>query len=180
MGRDKAGLPFGDVTMLERVVGIVASVVDEVWVVAREGQDVPGNFPVAVDAAEGKGPLAGLCAGLEAMSADRAFLTSCDAPLLRAAYVERLFALAGDAPIAIPRIGEHFMVTSAVYRREVLDEARRLVSADRLRPIFLLEAFDARVIEAGELLDVDPELQSLRNCNSPEAYREALREAGLG
>ena len=31
-----------------------------------------------------------------------------------------------------------------------------------------------------ELTDVDPELDSLRNCNSPEDYRAALDQAGLG
>jgi molybdopterin-guanine dinucleotide biosynthesis protein A len=40
MDRDKARLPFGGETMLERVVGVVSRVVGEVWVAAREGQIV--------------------------------------------------------------------------------------------------------------------------------------------
>jgi formate dehydrogenase major subunit len=35
MHRDKASLPFGDETMLERIVSVVSQVVGEVWVVAR-------------------------------------------------------------------------------------------------------------------------------------------------
>ena len=38
MGRDKASLPFGGETLLERIIGVVRQVVDEVWLVAREGQ----------------------------------------------------------------------------------------------------------------------------------------------
>ncbi|MDH3214116.1 MAG: NTP transferase domain-containing protein, partial [Myxococcales bacterium] len=68
MARDKASLPFGEETLLERVVRIVSQVVDEVWVVAREGQEVAGAYRIARDPEEGLGPLAGLCAGLEAMS----------------------------------------------------------------------------------------------------------------
>ncbi len=179
MARDKASLPFGSETMLERIVRVVSQVVDEVWVVAREGQPVPGDFRVVRDPEEGLGPLAGLRAGLEAMHAERAFLTSCDVPLLRAAYVERLLALSRGFPIAVPRVGNHMMVTSAVYSREVLPLARRLLEERRLRPLFLLKGFDTRIVTEQELRDVDPELESLRDCNTPDAYRDALRAAGL-
>jgi molybdopterin-guanine dinucleotide biosynthesis protein A len=113
------------------------------------------------------------------MAAERAFLTSCDAPLLRPAYVARLLELSRGHPIAVPRVGEHTMVTSAVYAREVLPVARRLLAGRRLRPLFLVEAVDARIVTADELFDVDPQLESLRNCNTPAEYREALRDAGL-
>ena len=180
MARDKASLPFGDETMLERIVRVVSEVVDEVWVVAREGQEIAGDFQIARDSSEGYGPLAGLCAGLEAMSAERAFLTSCDVPLLRPAYVERLLALSRGFPIAVPVIGDRSMVTSAVYAREVLPVARRLLAEHRLRPLFLVEAFDARIVSESELREVDPDLESLVDCNTPETYRRALRATGLG
>jgi molybdopterin-guanine dinucleotide biosynthesis protein A len=179
MARDKASLPFGTETMLQRIVRVVSQVVDEVWVVAREGQDVWGDFQIARDPDEGLGPLAGLCAGLEAMSAERAFLTACDVPLLKPGYVERLLELSRGFPIAVPRVAGHTMVTSAVYAREVLPVARGLLDEGRLRPLFLLEAFDSRLVTEDELRQVDPELESLHDCNTPDAYREALRMAGL-
>lgn len=179
MGRDKASLPFGGQTMLQRVVGVVSQVVDEVWVVAREDQPVVGDFQVARDPAEGLGPLAGLVAGLGAMAAERAFVTSCDVPLLKPAYVSRLLELSRGHPIAVPVVGEHTMVTSAVYSREVLPVAEDLLRKRRLRPLFLIEAFDARIVREAELREVDPELESLRDCNTPEAYRDALLAAGL-
>jgi hypothetical protein len=37
-----------------------------------------------------------------------------------------------------------------------------------------------RVIDAEALREVDPQLFSLRNCNSPAAYRAALFVAGIG
>lgn len=179
MARDKASLPFGPETMLERIVGIVSQVVDEVWVVAREGQDVGADFQIARDSDEGLGPLAGLCAGLEATNAERVFLTACDVPLLKPDVVARMLELSHGFPIAVPVIDGHTMVTSAVYSREVLPVARRLVAEGRLRPLFLVEAFDSRVVTADELRQVDPDLESLRDCNTPEAYQGALRAAGL-
>ncbi len=179
MGRDKASLPFGPETMLERIVRIVSQVVGEVWVVAREGQEIAGDYRIARDSDEGLGPLAGLRAGLEAMSAERAFLTSCDVPLLSSAYVEHLLALSRGFPIAVPKVGGHFMVTSAVYAHEVLPVAERLLVERRLRPLYLVEAFEARIVSEDELREVDPELESLRDCNTPDAYRDALSAAGL-
>jgi molybdopterin-guanine dinucleotide biosynthesis protein A len=178
MHRDKANLPFGNETMLERIVSVVSQVVDEVWVVAREGQTIAGDFQIARDPAEGLGPLAGIVTGLGAMAAERAFLTSCDVPLLKPSYVARLLELSRGHPIAVPVVGGRFMVTSAVYSREVLPVAEELLKRRRLRPLFLVEAFDARIVGEAELREVDAELDSLRDCNTPESYRDALRSAG--
>jgi len=180
MGRDKAALPFGEETMLERVVRIVGPVVDEVILVAREGQQVPGEFHGIIrDPAEGLGPLAGLAAGLAAMRSERAFLTSCDVPFLRPEYVSLLLRLAEGHAAAVPLVDGYHMSTSAVYSREVLPVAERLVEERRLRPFFLIDAVDTRVVSADELQVVDPDLRSFRNCNEPDDYEAALRDAGL-
>ena len=48
MGLPKAWLPFGDETMLQRVVRIVATVANPVVVVAAENQELP-ELPTACD-----------------------------------------------------------------------------------------------------------------------------------
>jgi molybdopterin-guanine dinucleotide biosynthesis protein A len=179
MGRDKWSLPFGGETLLERTVRIVREVVPEVWVVAREGQGVRGRFQVARDPAEGKGPLAGIAAGLGAMQAERAFVTSCDVPFLAPALVRRLLDLSRGHAAAVPFVGGYHMTTAAVYSKEALPAARRLLAEGRLRPFFLVEELKARIVTAEELRDADPSLASFRNCNTPEEYRAALRDAGL-
>jgi molybdopterin-guanine dinucleotide biosynthesis protein A len=179
MGRDKASLPFGSETLLERTVRIVREVVPEVWVVAREGQGVRGQFRIARDPAEGNGPLAGLAAGLAAMEAERAFLTSCDVPFLRPALVRRLLDLSHGHAATVPFVGGHHMVTAAVYSKDALPAARKLLAAKRLRPLFLVEELEARIVTEEELRDADQNLESFRNCNTPEEYRSALRDAGL-
>jgi molybdopterin-guanine dinucleotide biosynthesis protein A len=181
MGRDKASLPFGDERMLDRVVRVVSDVVGEVLLVARAGQAIAARAKVVRDSlgSDGMGPLAGLVAGLEAMEAERAFLTSCDVPLLRPAYVERLLELSQGHALAVPVLGGRHMMTSAVYSRAVLPAARELLAARRLRPYYLLETFDARIVTPDEIGSADPELASLHDCNTPEAYEEALRLAGF-
>jgi molybdenum cofactor guanylyltransferase len=72
-----------------------------------------------------------------------------------------------------------FHPLAAVYRCEVCDAVRRLLAAGKLRQVFLFDEVPTRIVEADELADVDPGLQSLRNVNSPEDYEAALRDAGF-
>ncbi len=188
MGADKASLPFGDETLLSRVARILATEVDELWLVAREGQRLPAldvagspgrSVPVARDPAEGLGPLAGVIAGLRAIQSERAFVISCDSPLLEPALVARLFELAEGHRAAIPRIDGHLVPTTAVYSRSLLPAAEALLARGELRPRLLANEPGVLVVEADELRSVDPDLRSMRDCDTPEDYRDLLERAGL-
>lgn len=183
MGRDKASLPFGDDTMLSRVVSILAEVASEIVVVARRGQTLPPPRPlppgatlrVAHDDVEGQGPIGGLVPGLRALPTPLAFASSCDVPFLSGAFVRRMVEALGNTDIAIPESDGHLHPLAAVYRRDVvLASAEALLAADRLRPVFLLEKHPHVVVPAAVLREVDPELLSLANLNTPEAYEAAL------
>lgn len=180
MGRPKAWLPFGGELMLPRVVRILREVVDPVVVVAAPGQDVPPLPPeveIVRDEEEGKGPLAGLAAGLAALEgrADAAYLSSCDVPLLKPEFVRGVISLLGDAAVAVPKVDGYHHPLAAAYRLSVLPHVRELLATDRLRPVFLFDAVQTRVIEPHELADIDPDFRSLRNLNTPEDYEAALR-----
>ena len=180
MGRPKAWLPFGDELMLPRVVRLLSEVASPIVVVAAPDQDLPPLPPditVVRDEERGRGPLQGLAAGLETLigRADAAYVSSCDVPFLRPQFVRRMIELLGEASICVPKVGEHHHPLAAVYRVSVLPAVRQLLARDRLRPFFLFEAEPTRVVLAEELAD-DPQLQSLRNLNTPEEYDAALRE----
>ena len=182
MGRPKAWLPFAGELMLPRVVRLLGDAVRPVVVVAAPDQDVPplpDEIAIVRDEEKGRGPLQGLAAGLEALEgrADAAYLSSCDVPFLRPAFVRRLVELLGEHDICVPRVGDYHHPLAAVYRVGVRDAARRLLAECRPRPFFLFEAVPTRVVGADELADVDPTFQTLRNLNTPEEYEAALREA---
>lgn len=179
MGRDKASLPFGSETLLARVVRIVRQAADDVVLVAREGQTLPGGFEAVRDPAEGLGPLAGLAVGLRHVKAERVFVTACDAPFLRPALIRRLLDLSETYDAAIPLINGHFMTTTAVYARSIAPVAEALVARRELRMRGLLDHLRTREITPDDLRDVDPDLESFHTCNTPESYAAALRHAGL-
>jgi molybdopterin-guanine dinucleotide biosynthesis protein A len=184
MGAPKLSLPFGPELMLERVTRLLASVVSPLVVVAAPGQKLPPlprDVLVARDDREGRGPLEGLAAGWSAMpkEVDAVYATSCDVPLLRPAFVRRMIELLGDHDIAVPVSGGYHHPLAAVYRRSALSHVRELLAADRLRPLFLFEMSRTREVQPEELVDIDPDLESLENLNHPEDYFRALARAGF-
>ena len=180
MCRPKAWLPFGEELMLPRVVRLLSEAVSPIVVVAAPEQEVPplpADVQIVRDEEKGRGPLQGLLAGLGAFQgrADAAYLSSCDVPFLKPAFVRRLIDLLGDHAICVPRVGEYHHPLAAVYRISVADAVARLLEENRLRPAFLFDAVATRVVEAAELADVDPAFQTLRNLNTPQEYAAALQ-----
>src|SRR5437870_5297900 len=142
MGRPKAWLPFGGELMLPRVVRLMGEVVSPIVVVAALAQDLPPLPPdveIVRDPVPARGPLQGLAAGLAALRgrADAAYLSSCDVPLLRPAFVRRLIDLLGDHAICVPDAGGYLHPLAAVYRMAVAAVAERLLAGNRPRPAFL-------------------------------------------
>src|SRR5690242_13344927 len=175
MGRPKAWLPFAGEVMLPRVIRLLGEAVRPVVVVAAPDQDVPplpSGIAVVRDEEKVRGPLQGLAAWLYSLrgQAEAAYLSSCDVPFLRPAFVRRLIDLLGDHAVCVPRVGDYHHPLAAVYRLEVADAVARLLAEDRLRPFFLFEAVPTRVVGEAELADVDPTFQTLRNLNTPEDY----------
>jgi len=191
MGTAKALLPFGPELMLERVVRLVSEVVapENIVVVAAEQQtlpQLPDGVLLARDARENRGPLEGLAAGLQTLAervdaeyVDVVYATSCDVPLLEPAFARRMFELLGDHAIAVPRDGKFHHPLAAVYRVSVLAHIKKLLAADRLRPFFLFQELDTLEIPVDQLREVDPDLATLTNLNSPEDYLKALHNLGF-
>jgi molybdopterin-guanine dinucleotide biosynthesis protein A len=187
MGRDKATLPFGPETMLQRVVRLVAEVVTpaNIVVVAAADQSLPPLPPdikIAHDDHPERGPLEGLAAGLHALrdSADAVYATGCDVPLLVPAFVERMFALLDDHEIVVPSDGEFHHPLAAVYRPSVLAAVERLLASDRLSPRALFGEVRTLEVPVEELRGVDAQLLTLRNLNRFEDYTAALEAGEFG
>ena len=183
MGRSKALLPFGPETMLQRVVRLLASVVQPIVAVAAVDQvlpTLPGSVIVTRDEREGRGPLEGLRAGLKALppEIEGAYVTSCDVPLLVPAFVLQMLDLADGFDIAVMEIDGFAHPLSAVYRRKTLPYIEDLLANDRLRPAFLFDAVRTRRVTAEEITS-DSDLRTLRNLNTPEDYERALADAGI-
>lgn len=176
MGQPKAWLPFGDEVLLQRVVRILSAVVSPIVVVAAVGQELPplpADVLVTRDEREALGPVGGLASGFAVLRGlvDAAYVSACDVPLLKPEVVRRICLALGEADIAIPVEGKFPHPLAAAYRLALEDRTRELLDAGRLRPVFLWEGAQVNQIPIDSLRDIDPELDSFRNANTPEDFQ---------
>ena len=191
MGRPKASLEWHGSTLLHRVTGIVARAVDGPVVVVRApDQELPTLVPgvrVVEDAAEGRGPLQGLAAGLAAVAgeAEVAYVSSTDVPLLHPAFVRAVLRAGSeeDVDVALPVVHGFRHPLATAYRTALLPDVEQLIAEDRMRPAFLFERARVRELTADDLLsdaelaEADPELLSVLNLNEPADYERARARA---
>ena len=183
MGVSKAWMPVGREHLLQRMVRIVSGVVRPVVVAARHGQSLPSlpeDVAVVHDAVDDGGPLAGMAAGFDALAGrcEAAFVTSCDHPLLKRQFIERLITFLGSHPGIIPKDESHAYSLTAVYRLETRTILAALLAKRDLRVGDFVDRCGAYIVPAAELLDADADLDSLRNVNDPDAYAQVLRLLG--
>ena len=94
-GSDKAAAEIGGVSLLERAVRLLESVLDDVWVSVRPDQvsdALRSRYRCLPDRHPGQGPAAGLEAAHAAAPARAWLALACDQPSLSAADLERLVA----------------------------------------------------------------------------------------
>jgi molybdopterin-guanine dinucleotide biosynthesis protein A len=174
MGTPKAWLDWHGITLLRRTCAIVARGADGPVVVVRApGQELPklpAGVRVVEDAREGKGPLQGILAGLEAVDGETAFVASTDMPFLHPRFVAAVCAAIDGADAAVPHIGGYRQPLAAAYRTALAPLVAQLVADDRMKPAFLFERCETRWLEAL------PHPESVRNLNERADYERALGE----
>lgn len=184
MGQAKAYLPFGDETILQRIVRIVSPLVDELVLLTAKTQPphpLAESHVVLPDRVEGQGPAAAITDGLKHVApwAEGALVLGCDLPLVTAESLEYLFHELYEHQAVIPRQQEHPQPLAAVYRPTVFETFLEVLAAGNPRLLACIQPLDARWLEPDELRQVDPRLGLFHNVNTPHDYREALRAAGL-
>ncbi len=190
MGQSKALLPFGDETMLQRVLRIMSNVTKPLVVVKADNQslpDLPHDVLITQDRTAGQGPLEGIRMGLDALMQDpkgiqtatAAYVTSCDVPLLQPAFVQAVANNLGNADAVVVVEDGFRHPLAAVYRTSIIPVIDSLLEAGQRRPLFLFDQVETVTVSTQDLISADPDLLSLINLNQPEDYLAALELAGL-
>jgi molybdopterin-guanine dinucleotide biosynthesis protein A len=170
MGHDKASLIVCGHPLLRTVVERVAVVTDEVIVASsrhnrEEWPHLPATF--IEDATPGRGPLAGLQAGLRAARSDHVLLVACDMPFLSLPLLRALRDHRPECDAFVPRIGSRWHPLHGIYSRSCLTAIDRLLLEDRASLRELLSAVQTREVPPHLLRLYDPEGLSFFNLNYP-------------
>lgn len=160
---DKAITELAGTPMIRRVADRIAPAIDSLVVNCRAEQVDPirdalveyeHEVSFAVDTEPDRGPMAGVMTGLQECRSEYAFVVACDMPFVDPGMAAYLFDRAETHDAALPRLGEWYQTTQAVYRAETMVEACEAA----------LENGEGRIVAALSDLDVvvidEPELRA--------------------
>jgi molybdopterin-guanine dinucleotide biosynthesis protein A len=180
MGKDKALLPLPgnqDHSFVGHLASLLALFCREVLLVVRDSAQaleyealVPGGVRILIDEIPGTGPLMGLYTGLKAMdpTSSHALLLAVDMPFVQPALLSFLLSQPLTGELIVPLVERQPQVLLAVYPRTALQHVEACLGEGRRDLRSLLAVCPVRYLEEAQLREVDPQLRSFVNVNTPE------------
>lgn len=180
MGEDKRYLVVGDETLLERGLGVLRSVFQEVLVViAQDSSPVGIDARVVRDLVPECGSLGGLYTGLMRATTPCIFVVACDMPFLDRAVIAQFTSRSATADIVMAKLAARLHPMHALYGKRCLPLLEQMIQARQLKIQELVSHASLRVqyVTEMDLLAIDPSGRSFQNVNTPadlEAARSLL------
>ncbi|MFB6365520.1 molybdenum cofactor guanylyltransferase [Paenibacillus elgii] len=180
-GQSKALLMYEGNTFLARQLAELGSLCAELLVVTQEPERYeavvhafPGESPVRIipDLQPGRGPLAGFQAAMRAASYEELWIVGCDMPWVDAEAAKALSELRSSvgANAAIAKIDGRLHPLHGIYLKACLPEAERLLAANDLRLMGLLDSVALQVADESFLERKGISKGFIRNINDPDEY----------
>jgi molybdopterin-guanine dinucleotide biosynthesis protein A len=178
MGRDKPSLQVGGKSLVQRAIDLARPLFSSVLVSVQSARD-DIDAPQVCDEIADAGPLAGLCAGLQHAATPWVFAMAADMPYLLPGIIERLAEHRAGHQAVVPVIDGQPYPLTAFYAVSALPVLRRVLA----RPgkpglIKALSELDVCHVKEQDLVDIDGELQSFIDLDTPEDAAKALRHFG--
>jgi molybdopterin-guanine dinucleotide biosynthesis protein A len=185
MGRPKAALMFGQRTLLERLITELRNGFDDILIIAAPPESeafpiehllrtAPSSVRLLRDLRPYEGAAVALARGLAAAANDVAFICSCDLPLLRFTVARALCEMLNGYEAVIPDIGSKAQPLCAVYRRSAAPVIEMQLAYGERRLTRIAGALEAYHPGELQLREIDPDLRSFMNVNTPEDYTRAM------
>ncbi|MGB4235686.1 MAG: molybdenum cofactor guanylyltransferase [Methanoregulaceae archaeon] len=183
-GMEKYFFRFGGRTFIERLVDSLLPVVDEIVLVARDGDQCRRfshlrGVRCVSDIKKGIGPIGGIHAGVLASHGDILFVCACDMPCVSTAVVEVLFDALGEEYDAVIPAWDREMLEPlhAVYRKEPLLQYLEDHTSLSLRD--MVRELHSRFFPIEQLRQTDPALITFTNINKLEDLEDISPEDPL-
>ncbi len=179
MGVDKTLLDVQGRPLMLRVIDAVAEACDEVLIVTNRPDALsdPGlvdDIPVLTDEVAYQGPLGGLATAMASAGNEWVLAVAADMPHLSADVVRVLWDARKDADVVVPVSERGPEPLLALYRVEAcLPPARTVLELGRRRLIHIFPSVRVTEVPEEAFREVDPQLLSLVNVNTPGDLAEA-------
>jgi molybdopterin-guanine dinucleotide biosynthesis protein A len=179
-GRNKFLSSVGGRTVIDRVIGILRPIANQIILVTSPEKDIALKHDVRIvrDAYPGTGPLGGVYTGLVAADSEYAIVVGCDMPFLNPIILTYMLNIAPGHDIVVPRLGGRMVEPlHAVYAKTCIAKMKARLEKGILAITPLFMELKVRYLEKEEYLPLDPQMLSFFNINYPEDLERANRIA---
>ena len=174
MGQDKANLVLGGQTLLQTVSENMGQLFPRVLVSVRQPRDET-DLPQVSDGMKDGGPLAGLAAALAQADTSWVFAVACDMPFVASRVVEYLWQQRGECQAVVPVVGGQPQPLAAFYARACSGAISEILASQGKHSLrALLERLDVCYVDEAQLLDIDPQLRSFFDLDTPQDVAAVL------
>jgi len=177
MGRDKSRLRLDGETLVERAVGRLAPLFDEVLVVADSADrfDDLGHARIVGDLVPGVGPVGGIYTALKQACGSAVFVVACDMPRLDPGVISRQLGMwsEGDSDALVPVVGGRPEPLHAVYSKRCTPAIEEQIRRGEYRVRALFETVRVRFWEVGP-----GEARAFANVNTPDDWATIIGTGG--
>jgi molybdopterin-guanine dinucleotide biosynthesis protein A len=179
MGKNKAllQLPGNEqFTFVEHLAHTLDACCSEILLVVRDQAaaaeyDTVPNVRLVLDKIPGYGPLMGIYSGLSAIQSSHALVIAVDMPFLQPAMLTFLLSQPLTDALLVPVVNDAPQVLCAIYPQNILPPIEERLSQGRRDPRSLLDEPNVTYIDEARLREIDPQLRSFININTPEELR---------
>jgi molybdenum cofactor guanylyltransferase len=188
-GTDKALAKLAGKTMLERTAELLASVCDEVTIVARATKYGNLQWPLLEDHWPRQGPLGGILTALHSTSdlavhpgarpgaRSFALIISCDMPFLTQEFLSFLWDRASLSPaqVVVPESRNGLEPLCACWRVDAVSAAQSAFDSGIRKVTEAMKHLTMEVLDEPSWKRFDTDNRLFWNMNTPEDYQEARR-----
>jgi molybdopterin-guanine dinucleotide biosynthesis protein A len=168
-GRNKALVEVDGIRLIERVIRVLEPLFEHLIIITNTPQDYAYlKLPMVEDLIKGLGPLGGVFTGLQTMSEDAGLFVACDMPFLSGELIHHMVDVLEDFDAVVPKVDWKIEALHAIYTKRCIPAIEKLIDNKEYQVIRFFETIRVRYLNREEILNIDPEMRSFFNINTPE------------
>ena len=169
MGKDKAFIKVEGIPIIERIADLFLKLFQETIIVTNRRESYLHLKATAYeDLLPNSGALGGLYTGLFYSFFPYSFIAACDMPYLKTEVISYLIEKMEGYDVVVPKTEDGLQPLHALYSKRCIDPIQRVLQEKKTRIVDLYPLVRVNIIEANEIVSVDPDMESFININTPD------------
>ena len=174
-GHQKPLLPLGHQRIVDHLLDVLATVVDNIFVVANDQKQYKTcNVPIIRDIRTNLGPIGGVYTALSHCESNQLLIIAGDMPFLSSEFLRYLLKQGQHTEIAIPRTADGYQPLCASYHQNCADIVASRIERHSLKITNLLSDIPHYEVSEDKMMEFDKTGSMFLNINTPADYARAL------